>query len=79
MENGRVKQDSKNVILYRNRYIRRLVGSGWAAECYIVAFRNDTEFMRITSRAQIWYGSLPVLFKQIAHDDKFFGARRFLI
>lgn len=71
-----MKSRSKNIILYRGRYIRRLVGSGWAAECYVVTWAKGPE---LCNEAQTWYGCLKKLFKQIAYDDKFFGERRWLV
>lgn len=71
-------QNSKNIIIYRGRYIRRLVGSGWGAECYIVCWIQEPD-KTITRSAEIFYGCLQKLFDQIKYDDKFFGDRRWLI
>ena len=76
-----LKNTSKNAILYRGRYIRRLAGSGWGAECYIVVWAEDAGERGVERivNAQTWYGCLAKLFAQIAYDDKFFGEYRWLI
>lgn len=66
-------QNSKNAILYRGRYIRRIIHCGWAAECYAVAWAAGGR------EVETWYGCLEKLLKQIAEDDAFYGKWRWLI
>lgn len=60
-------ETSKNVIIYRGRWIRRAVGNGWAAESYIIAWPRGG------SERDIWYGSLKALIRHLDETIKFFG------
>ena len=62
-----MKQTSKNAIIYRGRWIRRAVGTGWAAECYIIAWAPGG------SERTMWYGSLKRLIEHLDDTIKFFG------
>ncbi len=58
---------SKIAILYRGRYIRRAVGTGWAAECYVVSWSEHS------SERKMWYGSLKRLLDHLDDTVRFFG------
>ena len=78
-----MKQTSKNIILYRGRYIRRLVGPGWPKEAFIVTWIRTPGLMDpndlLAEQSEVGYCNLAVLLATIKQDDEFYGFQRWLI
>lgn len=60
-------KNSNNAMLYRGRYIRRIVNNGWAAESYAVSWSAGG------SERTVWYGSLKKLLEHLDDTVRFFG------